>query len=226
MQAVARAELFEGLANPHLQTLMATATLVHSPEAGLLFSQGDPAEAFFVVLEGMVSLSIYHADGSQAVVETVHPVRTFAEAAALLLGTYPVTGEYAAGTMLVRFPVRQLMALLAGSSELASGFLASLARREQELSRQINQLKLHTPAERLVSLLMNLAAPQTEGEATLTLPYEKAMVAKVLGITPESLSRLFGRLDGRGISTMGRRVHIRDLGALRDFCRDSGPRGC
>ncbi|CCQ73155.1 Crp/Fnr family transcriptional regulator [Magnetospira sp. QH-2] len=226
MDAVSGAELFAGLAPNHRQTLFETASVMHAEESGILFSQGDPAEEFFVVLDGMVSLSIYDADGSQAVVETVRPVRTFAEAAAFLFGSFPVTGEYESGTRVARFPVSRLMAELGKSTDLAAAFLAALARREQELSTKINQLKLRSPAERLGRLLVDLADPSAQGEVTVALPYEKAMVAKVLGITPESLSRLFARLGGWGVSTNGRAVTIESLQHLRDRCQPSGRGAC
>jgi CRP-like cAMP-binding protein len=67
---------------------------VRSIERGhVLFQQGDPARAFFLVLSGQVKLSRVNPGGDEAVVHIYGAGESFAEAAMVLGGRYPVAAE-------------------------------------------------------------------------------------------------------------------------------------
>ena len=51
----------------------------------------------------------------------------------------------------------------------------------------------------------------------VNLPYEKALIAKRLGMTPESLSRALFKLRPLGVSVNQENVSIADVAALRRY---------
>jgi CRP/FNR family transcriptional activator FtrB len=53
------------------------------------------------------------------------------------------------------------------------------------------------------------------GQAEVTLPYEKQLIANHLGLTPESLSRAMGHLRRHGVTVTRDRLVIRDVARLR-----------
>lgn len=217
--------MFSELSPRQIAAVLENATVQNHGAAGLLFNQGDPTNRFFVLLEGMVTLSIYREDGTQALVETIEPGHTFAEAAAFLFGTYPVTAEFTAGSEVVSIAFNDLMEKMVSVDGLALAILGSLARWEQELARQLDALKLHSPTKRLCRELLDQAGePDGAGSTTVTLPYDKGHLAKRLGVTAESLSRILARLANAGIRSEGRSFVIADVQAIRAYCRDPAKR--
>lgn len=227
IQRVGEIGMFIELSPAQISAVLEKATVQIHAGPGLLFSQGDVADRFFILLDGMVTLSIYREDGSHALVETIYPGHTFAEAAAFVFRTYPVTAEFTAGTEIIGIPFDDLMDKLTSVEGLSMAVLGSLARWENELSRQLDSLKLHPPTKRLCRELLALlddAGAKAGGGVTVTLPYDKGHLAKRLGITAESLSRILARLTDLGIRTNGRNVTISDVEIVQRYCQNPGRR--
>lgn len=224
LQRLATVPFFAHIPADLLSDLVKGAMTTTYPHAGLLFNHNDPADNIYVLLEGLVTISLYHEDGSQAVIKTVNPLRTFAEAAAFLTGFYPATAEYSGGSKIIAIPIARFLDTLASSPQTAFAILGSLALRERELSSQLDALKLHNPSQRLLRYLLHHIPKEETGRYTLTWPLDKGMIAKNLGITAESLSRLLARFSRYGITNTRKDVHIANVSELRAFLDSSTPK--
>ena len=74
---------------------------------------------------------------------------------------------------------------------------------------------LASAVERLANYL--LVCQAKEGRATFTLPLEKQLLASLMGMTPEGLSRAFGSLKAYGVEVDGATVtltNVKDLTTL------------
>jgi CRP-like cAMP-binding protein len=212
------APLFAGIDRDSALLLVDAALPSAHPAGGLLFAQGDPADRFFLVLDGRVDLLALTPTGDQSIIEVIDPGQTFAEAAIFAIGRYPLTAEMAAGTRLLQIPARPFLNRLAERQGLAAKLLASLARWQRRLLNEIADLKGRSPAQRLGLFLLAAAQPLEDGGALVRLPLSKADLASRIGITPESLSRAVVRLRPLGVASRGRDFVLADLAALRQFC--------
>lgn len=84
--------------------------------------------------------------------------------------------------------------LLAAKPKLAVRILADLSTRIEKTEAYAESLGLDTAYDRLYSLLVELS----EGRKNFTLPYSKKDLAARIGITPETLSRTFKKLESDG----------------------------
>jgi CRP/FNR family transcriptional activator FtrB len=75
------------------------------------------------------------------------------------------------------------------------------------LVRALKNQKLRGGAERLANYLITQRHRQG-GEPTFTLPHEKRVLASLLGMTPENLSRAFATLADYGVQVAGPQVTI------------------
>ncbi|WP_173982237.1 Crp/Fnr family transcriptional regulator [Magnetospirillum sp. SS-4] len=223
LDLVSLAPLLAGLAPADLSMLLDGAHMVSYPEAELLFSQGDKADRFFVMLEGRVSLFALTETGDQSIIEVFDPVCSFAEAAIFSSGVFPLNCEVAAGSRLVHVPAPQFLKRLADHRSLGLALLAGLSRRQAGLVHEISELKSKSPSQRLATFLLALAAKADKagGGERVRLPLTKAVLASRIGIAPESLSRALNRLKAVGVETHGREVEITDIEALRRLVRES-----
>lgn len=183
----------------------------------LLFQRGDPANHFFVVLDGWVKVFRDSPDGEQAVLGVFTRGDMFAEAAAFVGTGYPASAEVVDDCRLVALESTAFIATVKSLPEAALNMLASMSRHLHALVYEVERLKTRTACERLVEFLLRRCAV-TSGPAEVDLPYDKSLIAARLGIKPESLSRLLNQLRDQGVTTSQASVHIADVAALRNFC--------
>jgi CRP-like cAMP-binding protein len=217
----AQAPLFMALEPADLALLLDQASAVSYGETGLLFSQGDAADRFFVVLEGRANLFALTETGDQSIIEVFDPIATFAEAAMFSSGKFPLNCEVVAGSRLVHVPSGPFTKRLSENRQLAFHLLSGLSRWQLRMIHEITELKSKSPGQRLASFLLALAKG-TEGTAQVRLPITKAVLASRIGIAPESLSRALARLKAVGVESHGREVVLTDLDALRRLVREGG----
>jgi CRP/FNR family transcriptional activator FtrB len=98
------------------------------------------------------------------------------------------------------------------------GVLANLASEAEFLVGRTSDLKLKTTAQRLAEYFLELAAVQDR--PVVELPVAKGVLARDLGMTPQSLSRTLRHLRALGVEVDGTRVHLADPDRVRDFCHD------
>lgn len=109
--------------------------------------------------------------------------------------------------------------LIACHFDVQLAVFANLSAEMHSAVKEINELKAKNTSKRLGTFLLGLSAPQG-GEAHLDLPYDKRLLAARLGMTPESLSRAFGKLKECAVVTQKKQIIIQDVDLLRDFCGD------
>ncbi len=80
---LARVQLFAGLDAAALALLARVSRLRQLPQGYLLFSQDEPGDAAFVVLEGAISILLCTADGRELVINEMRPGDCFGELALL-----------------------------------------------------------------------------------------------------------------------------------------------
>lgn len=199
-----------------VESLLARSTTTEVERGTMLFAQGDPADAIFVVLEGWVKLYRLAPSGAEAVVGVFTKGHSFGEAVALRQMTYPVYAETVTDSTLLRLDARDMLRLLVDSPEIAISMLTATYAHLHNLVSQIEQLKAQTGPQRVAEFLLDLADSKI-GSCSVELPYDKVLIAGRLGMKPESLSRAFSKLKEQGVKIMQSSAEIEDVDALRAF---------
>lgn len=194
-----------------------------------VIGQGDPADAFYVILEGWVKLYRLLPDGSEAVVSVMTAGESFAEAVTFIGGRFPVAADTVTECRLLRIEASTLRAAMKADGRVAIALLASIAHHTETLSEQVELIKALAAPQRVADFLVGnarrtLGAAAT-GRVSLKLPYDKALIARRLGMTPESFSRALATLRGRGVTVSRDAVEIASLSRLEGFSRETGDAG-
>ncbi|WBU61237.1 Crp/Fnr family transcriptional regulator [Paracoccus albus] len=193
----------------------------------VIFLQGEPATAIFLIVEGAVKLFRISPGGAEAVVSVLGPSRSFAEAVALREESYPVSSEAITHTTLLQIDGVRLRRQIAEDPSLALNLLAASYVHLHGLVEQVERLKARSGVQRLAEFLIDLAETGSNGVngavPKLALPYNKALIAGQLGLQPESLSRAFAKLRDFGVHIEGNTAQIDDLDRLREIAnQDKG----
>jgi CRP/FNR family transcriptional regulator, dissimilatory nitrate respiration regulator len=184
-----------------------------------IFLQGDSADFIGVVLDGWVKLFRIKPNGAEAVIGVFTRGNSFGEAPAVMQGTFPVSAAAVTDCRLLMVRAAPLIELMARNPVVTRAILAATLTHLHGLVHQIEQLKAQSGAQRLAEFLVSLT-PVDAGSCTLTLPYDKSLVAARLGMQPESLSRALARLRALGVNVPQNQVVIEDVAALRAFSEE------
>lgn len=216
LSTVRSAVLFATLPVEVSATIFRRASVRALARGETIFCQGDASEHIFVVLDGWVKLFRITPTGAEAVVGVFTRGRSFGEAVAFEQIPYPVTAEAVTDARILQVPTRLLASMMREQPEIAMAVVSSTFRHLHALIAQVEQLKAHTGAQRVAEFLLELCNIE-EGSCTITLPYDKTLMAGRLGMQPPSLSRAFNRLEEVGVKISQNQAAIADVEKLRRY---------
>lgn len=216
-----RLALFAGVLEEQVRDLLLPSMVREFPSGTMLFLHGDPAESFYVIFDGWVKLFRETEDGHESVIHVIAPGESFAEAAIFDKSTFPVSGVTVGPSRLLVVPAGPFIRSIHDDPDLALNLLASMARFNRKLVRQLEQLTVKSSAERVALFLTELCQAR-DGQCAVDLPHDKSLVAARLGMQPETLSRSLAKLRSIGVSSSSEKVEIANVGALRDFAAGNG----
>lgn len=208
--------LFGAMASQTAQALVGNATPRQYEKGSTLFLQGEPADAFYIVLDGWVKIYRTTPDGLEVVLHVFTGGETFAEAAIFLGGRYPASGETVAPSRLLRVDGAAFRARIEERPALAMSMLASASYQLKFLVEQIEQIKVRSAPQRIADFLVRMTHVR-KGATVIELPFEKGLLANRLGMKPESFSRALGQLRTHGVTVERGTVTIADVGRLLTF---------
>lgn len=206
--------LFSGLSPNDLCKLLSTSSIRRYPDPTTLFLEGEPADRFFVVMDGKVKLFRLCEDGREAVISVISPGESFVEAAILDNDTFPVGAATISDARLLVVRTESLLRQINESPNLAINMLGVMARRMRGNVTLLHKLSVMSTAERLADFLIDLAETDNN-KANITLPMNKSLIAAELGMQPETFSRALVKLKSVGVKNIGLDVMIEDMSALK-----------
>jgi CRP-like cAMP-binding protein len=212
LAAVRNHHLFAGLSPAQMQRMMATSHVEHFEPGHLLFDRGQPAQSFFIVLDGQVNLVLYSKAGEEKIVDILGPGNSFAEAVMFMEAPgYPVSAVAAVRSTIARFSSREYLAILRESPETCIRMLGHLSLRLHMRIREIEYLTLESATHRLVRLIEGRLPPGQSGPTEITLQESRQELASRLSMKPETLSRILRHLaDAGAIVVHGRVLQVPD----------------
>lgn len=200
-----------------LAALLAEARVVAATPMQTLFEQDQDAHALWLVIEGTVGLIAEVGPGEASLVELIGPAQVIGEAGLFDTGRYPVTARALTEARLALIPAASILARVDAEPALRRHMLGFLSARLHALVRQIALLKLMSAPQRLANFLLGLTARRS-GPQTVHLACERRIIAGLLGMTPESLSRALARLRELGVHGQSKRgIAVDDPERLRAF---------
>ena len=218
-QIITRVAIFRGLKSETVEHIIAPATAVMLKAHDWLFRQGDPATAFFIVIDGLVKLYRITPSGDETVIHVLQKGESFAEAVAFTGNRYPATAEAVTDARVGRIPADHIVRCIRDSPDIALAMIASTSQHLHHLVQQVEQLKAQSGVQRVAEFLASLSSAE-EGTCAIALPYDKILIAARLGLTPESLSRAFAKLRGVGVVINASQVTVKDIAKLRRIAAD------
>ena len=211
LEAVRRCYLLSGLEDAQFLEVMEHVSVVELTAGKVLFSQGDAANAFFWVAEGVMRLYRASPQGDEKVIELIGPHRTFAEAVLFMGGQYPVNAVAQTATRLLAFDGKAFKDWMSKDVQRSFRLIAGMSSRMHKLINEIDRLTLMKGADRLLQYLLDHSDPDETGRQRVEWEAPKQVIASRIGVKPETLSRLLHKLTDQGcIEMQGSTLYIKD----------------
>jgi len=185
----------------------------------LLYRQGEAATAVYNVVHGVVSAYRVLPSGRRRVFAFLFPEDLVGLA---VKGRYVNTAQAVTAVSAYRLPVRALDALLRRDAALQYRFFCKISHELREAQHLAIVLARRDAVGKVGSFLHRLGQEPTAtraGNGRIFLPMSRTDIADHLGLTLESVSRVFADLERRRIVhfTDARHVRVLDVTRLRDI---------
>ena len=172
-----------------------------------------------MICSGWVKLLHITKDGEEVVIAMLAANNITGESAIFEDGNFASTAQIAEDAQILSIPITLLKERIRVSNALALNMLASMVRYQRQHEMQMEQFLLYSAPQRVGCFLLGLCPvrQQKDGMA-LDLPYDKTLIANMLGMKGPTFSRALKVLrDETGTEVSGARVTIHSMNRLLTF---------
>ena len=210
--------LFQDMRPETYRDLTAGAHVQRFPAGTMLLLEGDAVDFLYVLLEGQVELHGTWND-QETVLAVLRPVSTFILAAVVLDADALMSARTLERSEILMIPGDAIRRAITDDIQFGAAVSRDLAGGFRSMVRAVKNQKLRSGVERLANYLVMLQASEPSVGHKVVLRHEKRILASLLGMTPENLSRAFAALRKNGVSVNGAVVTISNINALRALAK-------
>jgi CRP/FNR family transcriptional regulator len=217
VQAMTGMGLFDGLSESELSRLSRGACWKTFSPGEYVFHQGEDADSFHVLYAGVLKLFRSTAEGREQTVYLAKDGEPFCLCTLYGARTLPVSAVAMAPCRVLVFHWERMEEQLRSSPRVLLNIVRILNTRLMHSFQMIEDLALRNIHQRVASFLVHSARVRGQESTRVTLSVSRQEVAKILGTTPETVSRVLARLCQDGlIEARGREIVILDPEALTE----------
>lgn len=196
LELLSQAPIFQTLSDEDRARIAQVAQVVTYAKGNLLFSEGDPAQSFYVVCSGRAKVFKMTPSGKDVILEIFgvgHPLG----AVAVYEGRpFPASAMALEDTTCVLIPRHAFFALLVEHPLLVRGLLLGLTRRLMELTNRIADLtggRVEPRVARLFMKMVDETGRPERGGTFVPTPLTRQEIADMTGTTIETCIRIMSR---------------------------------
>lgn len=211
-------QLFGVLDEPTLQRVADRTGHRRFKKDEIIFHQGDPGNALYVVHTGLIGVFVTSEDGGEILLATLAPGDSLGELALVDGGPRSASARAIEASELLTLSHTEFVALLEESSTVAQAVLLSMGGLMRRLLEQTSDLVFLDLPGRVAKFLHALAHEKGEpheGATMIDLQISQGNLAAMVGGSRSSVNQILRSFEARGyIELDGRRIVIHRLEAL------------
>jgi len=214
---ISSAPLFKGLPQIQLEKIEKIAVKKDLEKGELIFSENDEGDGFYIVALGRVKIYKVSLEGKEQILHIFGRGEPFGEVPVFSGSAFPANAQAIEKCSLIFFPRDAFVQFISKNIPIVLNMLSMLSMRLRQFTIQIENLSLKEVPGRLAGYLLLLAEEQQD-EDIIQLNISKGQLASLLGTIPETLSRIFSKMNNRKlIEVEGRSIKILDSDGLEDL---------
>jgi CRP/FNR family transcriptional regulator, cyclic AMP receptor protein len=218
-----RSELFEQLSAEEITRIESQSRMQTLPRKGLVYLPSDSSDAVFLLTKGRIKLYNLTAEGKETVLAFIEPGEIFGELSLLNPGQREEFAEAMSTSTIVMISGEVIRNLMESRPSLTIQLTRLMGLRRQRIERRLKSLLFRSNRERLIYLLLELAArygERVEDGIALSIRLSHQELSSVIGSTRETVTVLLGELQHERSLLIKRRqiilTNLRQLAAAID----------
>ncbi|WP_320008160.1 Crp/Fnr family transcriptional regulator [Maridesulfovibrio sp.] len=216
-QEISEIPLFSNLKKEQLQTIARHATVSEISKKAVFFSEENSSKGLHVLLTGKVKLFKISDDGKEQTIFVFGPGEPFCLCSVFSDGVLPANMSALEDSRVLYIKPKEYEDLVHADPTILMSMMRVMSRRLKDAMEMIDSLALKQVPSRLAAYFLSR---EKEGLVEMDISYRE--LSKIIGITPEALSRAMKKMSSGGlIEVTGNEVRIKDLEELRR-CSDGG----
>ncbi|MEE6273733.1 Crp/Fnr family transcriptional regulator [Georgenia wangjunii] len=221
--AISSVPLFEALDADALQDLRSSMSETTLRRGETLFSEGDPGDRLYLVMEGKVKLGHSASDGRENLLAVLGPGEVLGELTLFDPGTRTATATAVSPARLLELQHEPFMEFLDTRPALAKHMLRALAQRLRRTNTALADLVFSDVPGRVAKALLDLS--ERFGERTtegirVAHDLTQEELAQLVGASRETVNKSLADFVARGwIRLEGRAVQLLDVERLQRRAR-------
>lgn len=209
--------LFKSLSEDQIELIAESSSIKEIKKGEHLFSELQPATAFFIVVSGAVKIYKLSSEGGEQILHIQRAGDLIAEAIIFDFDTYPAFCQALEDTILLRFSKGEFLNILRHFPEITFKIMSAYSQRLRHLVAKIEELSLHDIKSRLANYLLHNYIIKNK-QYVVRLSFSKKDLASILGTIPETLSRTLNYLKKENlISEEKNEIIILNLARLKSL---------
>jgi CRP/FNR family transcriptional regulator, cyclic AMP receptor protein len=216
---LAQTEIFQGLGPDILEHLATRGNVRAFAKGDVIFTQGDPGEALFVLLDGVAKVVVVSERGDEMVLVTLEPPVTFGELALVdkRLRSASVEVLEPAQVLVVHHSIwDQLIEKHPGVKDDLLLTLVHVLRRLTDQTADFVFLDLHGRVAKLLHMFSQARGDELSPAKVLDLHMTQSDLATMVGGSRQSVNQILHSLEERGyLELRGRLIVLKRLDLLK-----------
>jgi CRP/FNR family transcriptional regulator, cyclic AMP receptor protein len=208
VEALGRCRLFAGMDRDSLAAMARTLRARRFRRGEVLFHEGDPGDALFVVASGAVKVVVPSEEGEEAILVTLRRGDFLGELALLDGAPRSASAIALESTEALALPRDQFRTLVASEPAIRDALLTALSAELRRLTTHVAELHFLDLTGRLAARLTSLAESHGErlpnGAIRLDAPLTQSDLAAMIGATRQSVNKLLGEFEAAGLLRIDR----------------------
>lgn len=165
----------------------------------VVFAEGEPSDALYSLTSGLVKITCNTADGREQIVGLSSPGRLLVGLQSLNDDHYRYSAVAETDVIACKIKHRSLLHAISKRGDLALRLINAL-NAQLSHSRKLMCVMGHKCAAAKIASFISLMIPKAEhGNRRSTLPFSRAEMASLLGLSEETVCRQMAKLKRRGI---------------------------
>lgn len=211
-------QLFEGLSEESLQTLLQHSFLKEFENGQLLVQQGDIPQFVYLIIDGTLKTSRMSAEGEEATIRLLESGDVCMEAVLFMGGPSPIDVRAMGAATVLLIPDKVIKTHVLEDARFSVNLLKIVTRHYKNAMHQIDAMQIKSPVQRVGYYFLLKHLEQGHNSLEFSLPFRKQSIASYLGMTPETFSRTLKKMKEMGIEVEDDTIKMKDSFTLCHFC--------
>ncbi len=221
LEYLGKTDIFRGLSDPVLNTILAAASSRAYGKDDFIFMQGAPARRFYLVKSGQVKLYQTTTEGGRVTLRYVGPGEAFGVIVVLREAEYPVSAQVAEDCVLLGWSDQNLKDIMMQHPQVGINAISILSDFILGFMDRIQGLSTRRVDQRVAKALLRFA--ETTGQysdqiTTIGMKLTRQDIAEITGTTLYTVSRTLSGWESQGwIDCSNSYIRIKESDKLTDL---------